>query len=315
MLNAEINRTRLIGCEYEFVLPCTNGVGGSQIQQTLANIFTANGVRAAWRSYSHEPVPPGCDLMVETDSSVQGESRWAGIAWQAIEMKTRPLTYTEWQRIVPKALAIASYMGGRVNASAGHHVHISLPEITTDPKALRSIYNVFHKFENVLFGMLAPSRKHNRYCQQIPANRFKLLQHCKSLDCFRKALTDGGLYDRYSALNFTHAFGTPESRRLEARHHHGTLDAKKAEMWVRTLLQLTQHAVTRTCQASEQLPNSKQSLERFLTSTGFKSVTGIYGVSDELKECGRYLRQRWNHFSGTSEADRIIDGSDESEGR
>jgi len=311
MLVAELNRTRLIGCEYEFALPCTNGVGGSQIQQTLANIFIANGIRASWRSYSHEPIPCGVDLMVETDSSVQGESRWAGITWQSIELKTRPLTYSDWQRIVPKALAIACYMGGRVNHSAGHHVHVSLPEITTDPRVLKSAYNVFHKFENVIFGLLAPSRKHNHYCQQIPANKAKLLQHCKSLDCFRKALTDGGLYDRYSAVNFTHAFGS-SGQRIEFRHHHGTLDAKKAEMWVRTLLQLTQHAVTRTCQSSDQLPNTKQSLERFLTSCGFKSVTGIYSVSDELKECGRYLRQRWQHFSGTSEADRA---SDESEGR
>ena len=296
MLAAEINRSRLIGCEYEMTLPLVGAGSGADIQRVLAQVLSSNGIPAIARPYDHSPLPRGIDLAVEYDSSVRGESRYSGIAWHAVELKTRPLTYDEWERIVPKALEICRYLGARVNASCGHHVHVSLPEVATRPIVIRNLFNVVAKFEQTIYGFLAPSRKGNTYCSVIGGANVKLLQRCKRLECFQQALAGAGLGGRYCGANWSHLWG--DGARVEFRMHHGTLDPVKARHWVRTLLQMTQHAVTRNCQSSEQLPNTRQSLDRFLTSLGLRQQTGIYSkVAPELKETGRYLRERWSHFS------------------
>ena len=147
MLTAHLNRTRRIGCEYEMTIPLVGTGCGLDVQRTLANVLTANGLRSIPRGYSHDPLPTGVDLAFEYDSSVQGETRYAGVSWHAVEIKTRILSgIDDWERTVPKMLDIARYMGARVNASTGHHVHVSLPEVADRPTAIRSLMGAGEAF-------------------------------------------------------------------------------------------------------------------------------------------------------------------------
>lgn len=297
MLTAELNRTRRIGAEYEMVLPLVGRGTGSDVQHVLAEILAANGIRAIARGYDHSLLPPGADVAVEYDSSVQGESRYAGITWLPIEIKTRVLNgIDDWERVVPKMLEIARYMGARVNASTGHHLHLSLDEFTRNPRIVRSLWNLMHRIEPVVFGFLAPSRRHSRYCRPLPPTS-KVLHGANTVEALQRILSQ---YDRYSGLNLSHLFDA--SPRIELRHHQGTLDPIKARHWLRFALQVVQHVVTRNCQAArQQLNNDRMGLEKVLVTAGFKVNTRVYGkVAPELRQTGRYLLKRWKSFNPTA---------------
>ena len=294
MLTAQLNRTRRIGAEYEMTIPLVGRGSGSDVQHVLAGVLTANGVRAVARGYDHSLLPPGVDVAVEYDSSVQGESRYAGITWLPIEVKTRVLNgIDDWERVVPATLEVCRYLGARVNASTGHHLHLSFDEFTGNPRIVRSLWNLIHRFEPVIFGCLAPSRRHSRYCRPLPPTA-KVLHGANSIDSLRRILSQ---YDRYNALNLTHVFDA--APRIELRYHQGTLDATKARHWLRFCLQLVQHAATRNCQAARlPLPNDRKGLEKLLVTCGFKINTRVYAeVAPELRQTGRYLMRRWKTFN------------------
>ena len=172
---------RTIGGEYECCVPLVGNGGLVDVQRQIAAVLNANGIRATFRPYSHAPIPPDTDIVVETDSSVRGESRIAEITWIPLEVKTRILYgLQEFERIVPRTLEILRTLNCRVNTSTGHHLHIGFPEVDSDPRVIRSLYNLVHRFENVVFGLVAPSRRENSYCRPLP-DVTKLLHNCKKL--------------------------------------------------------------------------------------------------------------------------------------
>ena len=245
MLFAELNLNRKLGCEFEMTVPRIGSGSGNDVQQSIARCLSANGVRAVARSYQHSPVPDRCDVAVEYDSSVRGESRFQGVSWHAIEVKTRILNgVPDWEAVVPRTLEICRYLGARVNRSCGHHIHVSYPEARDRPTTIRSLYNLMHRFEPVIYGLVAPSRRENGYARALE-NRARLLHGCRSMTSFRRALNG---WNRQSGLNLTHLF-EPEPR-IEFRYHQGTLDANKARHWMRLVNRLVEHSVTRSCQAA-----------------------------------------------------------------
>ena len=294
MLTADIDRSRRIGTEFEFALPQIGSGDGGDVRRTLAEILTANGQPAVARGYSHRPLPAGIDLAIEYDASVRGESRYSGIRWQSVELKTRILEgIDDWERIVPKALSICRYLGGRVNASTGHHVHIAMPEVRQHPTAFRSLYNTLHRYEALIYGLVAPSRRSGSYARPM-LDRPGLLNGCSSLSSISRAMQG---HPRTSGFNAIHLFDS--SPRWESRYHGGTLDAEKARHWLRLMLRLTDHACLRTCKAAKsQLPNDRQSLDKMLVTIGLKVNSRVYAkVSPELRETGRFLLARWKNLN------------------
>lgn len=294
MLTAEINRSRRIGVEYEFAIPQIGNGGGDDVRRTLAEVLNSNGLRTVVRGYSHRPLQAGIDLAVEYDASVRGESRYAGIRWQSVELKTCILEGIDhWEQIVPKALDICRYLGGRVNASTGHHVHVSMPEVRHRPAAFRSLFNAVHRYEQVIYGLVAPSRRTGSYAAPM-LDRPGLLNDCGSLAAISRAMQG---HPRTSGFNPLHLFD--ESPRWEARYHGGTLSADKARHWLRFMLRLTDHATVRTCKAAKtQLQNDRAGLDKMLISLGLRVNTRVYSkVSPELRETGRFLLSRWKQLN------------------
>jgi hypothetical protein len=284
-------------------VPLVGTGSGRDIQETLARVLSANGIRAIARGYDHSLLPNGVDIAVEYDSSVQGESRWAGVQWYPVEIKTRILNgIDDWEAVVPNMLEICRYMGARVNTSTGHHIHLSFDEVKENPRTVRSLWNVFHRFDDVIFGLVAPSRRNNSYCRPMPSNAAGYLHGVNSLRTLRNKL---GVYDRYYALNLTHLWN--ESPHLELRHHQGTLNPTTARMWLRFCLQLVQHSCNRNCQTADApTPNDRRGIEALLTVCGFKVNTKVYcKVAPELRECGKHMLQRWKHFNGSTSLRQI----------
>ena len=291
MLTAELNRNRRIGVEHEMWFPrLTRNGSNHDYQQMIADVLTQNGIRAVARGYSHDPLPANVDIAVEHDGSIEGSSPFMGVNAIQVEVKTRILNgYDDWEAIVPKTLEICRYLGARVNRSTGHHIHLSFDEVRAEPRKIRSLYNLFHRFEPVILGLLPPSRRANRFCRPMP-DRAKLLHGCKTLNCFARVLSG---MDRYHGLNWNHVCDS--APRVEFRYHSGTLETPKARHWLRFCLHMTQHAVNRNCQAaSEQVINDRHGLEKLLVSCGFKCNHGIYAtVAPELRQTGKYLLKRW----------------------
>lgn len=294
MKEAHLNPDRRVGCEFEMTFPLVGRGTGSDVQNMLANILTANGIPAVSRSYQHSPVPQGKDVCVEYDASIRGDRKYQGVTWYSVEVKTRILNGpADWESVVPRMLEICRYMGGRVNKSTGFHTHVDLPEVADKPAVIRSLYNLIHRFEPVIYGMMAPSRRQNGYSRPLNTPP-KLLHGCNSIRSMKTKLQ---YWDRRRGLNLTHLFSN--SPRVEFRYHQGTLDANKARMWMYLLNRLVQHACDRSCQANaEQIVNDRKGLDNFRYCLGLRSHPGIYGkVSDELKECSTFWLKRWKHFN------------------
>lgn len=290
MLFAELNPSRKLGAEFEMTVPRIGSGSGNDVQQSIASCLSTNGVRAVARSYQHSPVPADCDVAVEYDTSVRGESRFRGVSWHSVEVKTRILNgVADWEAVVPRTLEICRYLGARVNRSRGHHLHIGFPEATQRPAVIRSLYNLVHRFEPVLYGLVAPSRRENGYARPME-DRARLLHGCRSHTAYRRALSG---WDRQTGLNLTHLFDS--APRIEFRYHHGTLDADKARHWMRLVNRLVEHSVTRACQAARQqtVPDRK-GFDAMRYTIGLRSNAGIYAkVAPELRDTSRFLLKRF----------------------
>ena len=299
MLVAELNHSRKLGVEYEMTVPRVGSGNCGDVQSSIQQVLSSNGLNAVARGYSQSPLPPGVDLGVEYDSSVQGQSQWNGVTWFPIEIKTRILNLAEWESIVPKTLQMCSYLGARVNHTTGHHVHLGFNEIKADPRNLRSVYNLFLRYEPVIFGLVSPSRRTMGYSRPLPFNP-GLFQGCRSRSQFIQRINSSPL-ERRSGLNLIHVGG--ESPRIEFRYHHGSLNPEKTRFWLRFLMQMLQHAVTRSCHTPrKQIVNDRAGIEKLLVSCGFKPNSGIYQkVCPELRETGKWLLSRWKHFNGDKE--------------
>jgi hypothetical protein len=285
----------LIGSEFEGYIVLTGGNDPRAAQQSLADALTANGVPAIARGYDPSPLPQGISVAVEYDSSVVGEQRYAGIRWAQIECKTKPLTIDEWEATVPKMLDLLRYAGLRVNASCGHHIHLSFAEMKSEPRHVRSLWNLYHRFQDVLFGLLAPSRRDNSYCHRMP-NDTKLMHGANSIREVRRRLRN---YDRRCFLNTTHLL-EGDSPRIEIRAHHGTVDPAKARNWLLLNMAMMDHAIRRNCQAApESLPNSRKSFDNLVTTCGLKPRSRVYeSVDPALRAAAKALLKTWKKFNG-----------------
>ena len=239
MRHSELNYGRQMGCEMEMTVPLVGRGSGHDVQETLASVLSANGLRAIARGYSTDLLPPNVDLAVEHDASIGGENRYRGISWFPIEIKTRVLGgTTDWEAVVPRMLDICRYMGARVNSSCGHHVHVGIPEVNHKLSTIRSLVNLIHRFELIIYGVVAPSRRQNGYATPL-SSQSRMLHGCHALSTYRRRLAQ---FTRRNGLNLSHVLD-PEPR-VEFRYHHGTLDPEKCRYWMRILNRLVEHATT-----------------------------------------------------------------------
>lgn len=135
---------------------------------------------------------------------------------------------------------------------------------------IRSLYNLFHKFEPVIFGLLPPSRLNNHYCKAIPSDQSKLFKGCKAWRTYRGKIQN---LNCKNGLNLSHIIcgnNIASKPRIEFRHSAGTLNVEKSRNWLRFLLQMTEHACARNCQSAKQVANNREGLEKLLICCGFK---------------------------------------------
>lgn len=296
-LIASLNRTRPLGVEHEFAAVLVGNGSGMDVQNMIASVLSANQLSAVSRAYSKQSF--STDFAVEYDSSVRGTSEWLGVTHYPVELKTRVLNYDEYERLVPKALRIAQYMGGRANhTSCGFHCHVGIPEAKSDPRVIRSLWNVCHRYQNVILACQPPSRRGNDYCRPLPIEG-RVLHGANSRRSIQRILSQ---FSRYHWVNFQGIWDAEPH--VEFRVFAGTLDPHRAAMTVRFCLQLVEHAVTRRCQGAEEpIPNDRRGIDALMVGCGFKVNSKVYAkVAPELREVGRWLLRRWKHWNAGGES-------------
>ena len=294
-MQASINLQRKIGIEIECVVPIIGTGENSDVQRLLAQVLTNQGIRSIARSYTQSAVPSGCKLAIEHDMSLRDESTYAGLRWSKLECKTMPMTWAEIEETLPRALEIIQYCGARVNYSCGLHVHHHLPEVVDKPQTVRSLQHLWWRFHQVIYGLVAPSRKSNTYChapQPADATQYD--------DCHSYAKLSGILsrVGRFNGLNLTNLTNR-ERMTVEWRLHSGTVDWDKIRTWVLATQRWTEHAVKRSCHYKpDPMPNTQAGLNSLLVTTGLKTNSRIYSkVDKELRQVGKHLLKRWKRFN------------------
>ena len=294
MLVAELNKTRKIGIEIEAVVADISGASRMAVQQRLADIFTANGLPAVARQYSHEPVPPGKALCVEYDSSLVGDSRgFTGITFHQLEIKTKPMEgLTEALEIIPRMVKLGAFLNLQVNRSCGLHVHLDTAAEVQNPRFIKSLLNLVYRFEPVIYGLVPPSRETCGYCTPLPDLResWSRCRNSLSYDALLRGWT------RYTGLNLCHV--RSGNSRVEFRYAGSSLDADKIIAWIVFLNRLLDAANTRNAQTPrEQVANTRAGLQKMLVTLGLLGNTRVWSVSKELAPYRKYLVKRWKQLN------------------
>lgn len=294
-MESEINLNRKIGIEIECVVPIIGRGSNQDVQELLAQVLTNQGIRSCSRCYTPEPLPANCQLAVEHDGSLEPESKYSGLSWSKIEVKTSPMTWHEVEQVLPPALDIIGYMGARVNQSCGLHIHHHFPEAQDRPEVVRNLQHLWWRFHSVFYGLVAPSRRSNAYCrppQRHDATRFDNCYSYRSLCGKLQSL------ERYQGLNLVNLVNSNRMT-VEWRLHGGTTAWSKIRPWVLATQRWVEHAVQRSCHyKAEPVANTQAGLNALLVTTGLKSNSRIYNkVSKDLRQVGKYLFKRWKHLN------------------
>ena len=297
-MESEITNRRL-GIEIEVVVPIIGRGDNRDVQNLLAEVLNHQSIPSVSRSYSHQPIPHGCKLVVEHDESLQDESRYHGLRWSKIEVKTAPMEWSEIERVLPPALEIIRYFGARVNHSCGLHVHHHVPEIVDRPLIARNLQHLWWRFHPVMYGCVARSRKSHSYCHPPEQADAKQYDDCRF---YERLLHILGRIGRYNGLNLKN-LADRDRLTVEWRIHAGTVDFDKIKAWVLATQRWTEHAVARNCHyRPEPISNTREGLNALLVTTGLKGNSRIYHkVQKELRQVGRFLMRRWKHFNQREE--------------
>ncbi len=294
-VESEINVNRKIGIEIEFVAPIIGRGTNHDVQELLAQVLTNHGIQACSRGYTQQPLPGGCQLAVEHDASLHDESKYRGFSWSKLEVKTSPMLWDEVERVLPEALEIIQYVGARINASCGLHVHHHLPEAVERPQVVRNLQHLWWRFHRIMYGVVAPSRQSHMYCRPPRRDEAKLFDHCTTYASLCEKLSRIERYHGLSLINLRNR----ERMTVEWRIHGGTTDWSKIRPWVLATQRWVEHAVKRSCHhKADPLDNRQAGLNALLVTTGLKSNSRIYRkVDKDLREVGKYLLKRWKHFN------------------
>ena len=97
-VESEVNLNRKLGIEIEFVAPIIGRGSNHDVQELLAQVLTNHGIQSCSRGYTQQPLPHGYQLAVEHDASLHDESRYRGLSWSKLEVKTSPMLWDEVEK-------------------------------------------------------------------------------------------------------------------------------------------------------------------------------------------------------------------------
>jgi Putative amidoligase enzyme len=211
---------RKYGIEIEAIYP--RGETGVSIAAAIA----AGGVPCHFAGYTHAR---STDWKVVTDGSLSGGNGY--------EVVSPPMVGEAGLEQINKVCAVLAQLQATVNRTCGLHVHVDAGSLSA--AALRRLAVIYIENENIIDSLMPASRRaaSNRWCNTLRNTNMARLAIARNANDVAHAIAHG---DRYVKLNYT-AFlrhGT-----VEFRHHSGTVDAAKINMWLQACLKMVACAV------------------------------------------------------------------------
>jgi hypothetical protein len=159
---------------------------------------------------------------IVTDGSISGDRNPDHMNWITYEVVSPPMRFPEATNATRKVCRVLQALGTKVNRTCGLHVHHNASDF--DLNAIKSLYNLIYRYENVLFGLVAPSRRGNGYCLSLEdQNRINTARSITGLQRYIPSREHGlNLSAMYRHMGReTGRLGT-----IEFRYHQGTVDAE-----------------------------------------------------------------------------------------
>lgn len=202
------------GVEFEFILP----VGVSSYD--LAVRLTEAGVPTQAEMYNHHL---RSHWKIVTDGSL-------GDYANGRELVSPVLSGEAGMAAMRAACQVLTAAGCKVNKRCGLHVHVGARHRPVS--FFKSLVRLYRHYEAAIETCLSASRRGraNMFCQPVTTTEMQLSQ-VRTVDDLRRVM-----HSRYTKLNLQSFWrhGT-----VEFRQHQGTVEARKAEMWVRLCLKMT----------------------------------------------------------------------------
>ena len=230
--------SRRFGVEIEFL----STVSTDQVM----NCLRASGLPVEYEAYTHRVTP---HWKVVSDGSC------------GYELVSPVLEGEAGLDEVRTAAAALEAAGAEVNRKCGFHVHFDASRMSL--KAIKNLFKLWLKFEDVLDSLQPPSRRGNAntYCQtNLPYEPFGALYPC-----------------RYRKLNIHSYF---RHRTLEVRHHSGTTNPEKITNWVRLMARLFDAAESAAAVRNrpEDTGLGMSRMKWFFQAVGAKGLTKFYNA-------------------------------------
>lgn len=215
--------TLTFGVELEFIIP------RGQDYHSIAAKISAAGVVCSFTGYDHNN---GANWKVVTDASVPG----------GCEVVSPVLKGEEGFRQLRTVCNALTALRCKINTRCGFHVHVGAS--TESVSFFKNLIKLYSAAEIGIDSFMANSRRasNGNYCRSLrdrvrPIN----LNRADTLDTVAAAIgqQSGRAYarsaGRYSKLNLQSFW---QHGTVEFRHHQGTVEAVKAENWVKLCLRM-----------------------------------------------------------------------------
>ena len=184
----------------------------------LASELLAAGIECRDEYYNHSTRPY---WKIVNDGSVRGEN--------ALELVSPILQGEAGLAELRKVCEILKRLGGRINSSAGFHVHNDVRDIGEDIVVWRNLFHNYATLEPLIDGFMPASRRadNNTYCRSMRvAGWASKIANATDLRGMEMAVTRA---NRYFKLN-VQAFWRHKT--AEFRQHSGTIEFEKIANWV-----------------------------------------------------------------------------------
>jgi len=211
------------GVEFEFIPPAHMAAGFINPQRQLAQLISNAGVQTSAETYNHQLRN---HWKIVTDSSVPG----------GLELVSPILQGEAGIAAMRTACDVLVAAGCTINRTCGFHVHVGARALPVS--TFKNILRLYAHYHTAIDSVLAPSRRaaaNPTYCRPVRHN--PSLDGHRTMDTFMRNFREPRT--RYQAVNLN-AFirhGT-----IEFRQHGGTIEADKAEQWVRLCLRMVARA-------------------------------------------------------------------------
>lgn len=266
---ATATHSRTFGVEIECILP------RHYSYEMLASAIREAGVMCQAEMYSHST---RSHWKIVRDGSVHGNGA---------EIVSPPLSGEAGLEALRTVCRVLTGVGCKVDKSCGLHVHVGCQGLQVE--FFKTLVRLYRHYETAIDAFLSPSRRGNvnGFCQSSRVD-YAALVRAETVQ--QVGVASGQTYfnqsrssSRYRKLNL---MSYPVYGTVEFRHHQGTVEARKAEMWVRFCLRMVETAVT--------TPLSTE-LDTYPTLTSLAQLVGLTQVEHQ------YFEERSQHFAARAQ--------------